>query len=68
MPGSCGTPDVQGRMLSASLAVAELWLAVTFQPLSTTTIFGSDASISATVHGVLRLARGRADARHVGRR
>ena len=56
MPGSCGSPDVHGLMLSAFDAVAELWLAVSFHFGSTTICWGSDATSSADVHGVLRSA------------
>ena len=43
-------------MLNASDAVAGLWLAVAFQPLSTSAMRGSEDSISATVHDALRFA------------
>src|SRR5512147_2178412 len=42
-------------MLKASAAVALLWLAVTFQPLSTSAIRGRDDSSSETFHDVFRL-------------
>ena len=49
-------------MDNASEAVAELWLAVTFQALSTIAILGIDHSISATLHAVFRPAVAGADA------
>ena len=47
-------PTSTGWMLSALMAVAELWLAVSFHFGSTTSCRGSEASSSADVHGVLR--------------
>ena len=56
IPAACARPDVHGRMDNASEAVAELWLAVTFQALSTIAIRGIADSISATLQAVFRPA------------
>ena len=69
MPGCCGTPVVQPRKFSAPAALPmklkppsafacgagrSSWLAVIFHEASGTSGRGSDASRSATVHGVFR--------------
>ena len=55
MLGACGAWLLHEVIVIAAGAAAELWLADSLHVVSGTRSLGSDASISATVHGVRRV-------------
>ena len=56
MPGACGAPVVQARVVKATGAVSALWLAVSFQDDVASMRLGSVGASSLSVQGALRPA------------